>query len=363
MAKEQVEPPEHVRWRSIGESVTSPYMNTQRKEVFIDPCECIKKLFDAAKAAVDKVPKEDAVFGGSQRAAAMRTVRGVNQFHAHVKAYEFAKTAATIYNNTVPGKWRVATEAQLKECGLKSTDDLQLIKYEKGAKKNSQFKAHIAIPENLAFCEPMPATLVFKGTNPKETEDLLNNLQQGIEIHSEHYQKAVQLGAMVKNASRPMAIAGHSLGGGLAAACAHTSGKDTWTFNAAGVHSNTVQRYGEVPVPANIQAYRHEGEMLTAVQEPGWLVRFAQVLVPPVAGVWLGGPMGAVIGGWVATKLVRMPAAPGTKHDLPCINDEWHAAQRHKMKETLSSFNKMLREMEAELRKQTGVQCKQPVVV
>jgi hypothetical protein len=355
MAKEQMEPPAHMRWRKIGESVTSHYMNTQRKDVFIDPCECIKKLFDAAKAAVDKVPKQDAVFVGSQRAAAMRTVRGVNRFQAHVKAYEYAKTAEAIYRDTVPGKWRVASEAQVKECGLESEGDLVLLKFDKNGRPiKTPFKAHIAIPANQLFCESMPATLVFKGTTV--LEDWLNNAQQGMDMDSDYYKKAVELGAMIKNARRPVSISGHSLGGGLAAACAYTCGKDAWTFNAAGLHPNTVERYGEVPVPANIQAYRHEGEVLTAVQEPGWVGKFARIALPIVT-------LGPLLGNLVSTKLREMPSAPGTKHDLPCIQDDWDSVERHGMSNTLMSFNKMLREAEDELRQQTGVQCKQPVIV
>ena len=365
MKPEAVEytPPAHVRWREVGESVTSHYMNTQRKDVFIDPCECIKKLFDAAKAAVDKVPKQDAVFGGSQRAAAMRTVRGVNQFHAHFKAYEFGKTCATIYQSTVPPRWRVATGAQIKECGLKSEADLVLEDFDKdGRPQTTHFKAHIAIPENQEFCEPMPATLVFRGTVmdtwDQAKESWLNNVQQGMDIHSDYYKKAVELGSLLKGASRPVAIAGHSLGGGLASACAHTCGKDAWTFNAAGLHPKTVERYSfKKPVPAAIRAYRHEGEVLTAAQEPGWAAKFAQVVLPILV-------LGPTLGSLVSRKLRQIPTAPATQqHDLPSMNDEWTALERHGMKETLDSFNLMLREMEAELRQQTGVQCKQPVVV
>ena len=356
-------PPTHVRWRKVGESVTSHYMNTQRKDVFIDPCECIKKLFDAAKAAVDKVPKQDAVFGGSQRAAAMRTVRGVNQFHAHFKAYEYGKTCATIYENKVPPNWNVATAADIKACGLESESDLVLEFFDKdGRPKPTHFKAHIAIPENSMFCEPMPATLVFRGTVndtwDQAKESWLNNAQQGMDMDSDYYRQAVRLGVRLKGASRPVSISGHSLGGGLAAACAHTCGKDAWTFNAAGLHPNTVERYSfKKPVPATIRAYRHEGEVLTAVQEPGWAMRFAQVLLPMLA-------LGPTLGGMVARKLRQMPVAPATqRHDLPCMNDDWDAMERHNMNNTLDSFSLMLREMEGQLRQQTGVQCQQPVVV
>jgi hypothetical protein len=65
----------------------------------------------------------------------------------------------------------------------------------------------------------------------------------------------------------------------------------------------------------------------------------------------------------VAKQLRQLPAAPGTKHDLPCIYGDWDSLDRHDINHTLDSFNKMLREAEDELRQQTGVQCTQPVIV
>ena len=42
-----------------------------------------------------------------------------------------------------------------------------------------------------------------------------------------------------------------------------------WTFNAAGLHSTTVEKYGGslLGEADNIQAYRVEGELLTKIQE------------------------------------------------------------------------------------------------
>lgn len=348
--------PEHVRWRKVGESMTSPYANTERKEVLIDPCECIKKFFDAAKAIAAK-PIQNDVFG-DKKAKAMRAVRGVRNFHANFKAYEYGKTAEAVYGTKAPNKWRVATNEEVRDYGLQRRADLKLDD-RKG--KPSNFKAEIYIPVAARFCEPMPAVLVFKGTDPN-IEDVLNNIEQGADWDSDYYRKAVRLGVKLKGAKKTIVIAGHSLGGGLASACAHTCGKDSWTFNAAGLHPNTVERYGEKPVPAKVEAYRHEGELLTAVQEPGWAQQFAQTVVPPTVG-WLGGPLGLFVGAWLAKKLNEAPAAVGTKHDIVCADATLNATDRHRMTKTLVSFNAQLRQAEAELRQQTGVQCNQPVIV
>lgn len=358
MTETQGNKPEHVRWRQIGESVTSEYMNTQRKEVLIDPCECITKFFNAAETALNRATGNDAFSGKRERA--MHTLRDVHHFRANVEAYEYGKTAEAAYGNTPPAKWRLATERELREYGFKGSKDLTL-KNKKGV--SSSFKAQLYLPINLRFCKPMPAVLAFKGTTMTELEDWLNNLQQGMDVNSKYYEKAVFLGMRrIKSARKPIVIVGHSLGGGLASACSRASGKDAWTFNAAGLHPNTVDKYGATLNQSQIEAFRHEGEVLTAVQEPGWLGRFAQVVVPTVTGLWLGGPLGAVVGGWVAKRFVDIPCAPGAKHSIACINEKWSGIERHSMDKTLMSFNQMLRDVETELREQTGVQCHQPVI-
>ena len=212
------------------------------------------------------------------------------------------------------------------------------------------------------FCDKMPATLVFKGTTV--LEDWLNNLQQGIDVEADYYRRAVKLGfKALKTSNKPIVVVGHSLGGGLAAACATASGKNCWTFNAAGLHPDTLAKYGATPQATAIEAYRHEGEVLTALQEPHWAVRYASVLVPPLAGLWAGGPMGVFAGMVLAKKLTELPSAPGTKHEIPCIKEQWNGIDRHGMGNTLMSFHKMLRDAEADLRQQTGVQCTQAVIV
>ncbi|MFM7024979.1 MAG: hypothetical protein ACKOWC_02820 [Limnohabitans sp.] len=356
-------PPEHVRWRKVGESVTSPYRNTQRKEVFIDPCECIKKFFDAAKAIAERPAPYDPT--GSQQAKAMRPLRGVRRFHADYKAYEYGKTAEAVYGDSAPAKWRIASKEELREYGFKNPNELEIeIKDADGSIGKSPFKAQIYVPVNERFCEPMPAVLVFKGTTMTEPKDWANNAEQAMDAESDYYRKAVRIGAkQLKQAKKPIVVVGHSLGGGLAAACAQAAGKDCWTFNAAGLHPNTLQKYGEKALPVNIEAYRHEGEVLTAVQEPGWAVEFAKVIVPPLAGFWYGGPLGAFAGAYSAYKLHKLPAAPGNRHSIACANDRWDAVDRHGMANTLISFNQQLRQAEATLREQTGVQCAQPVVV
>ena len=55
----------------------------------------------------------------------------------------------------------------------------------------------------------------------------------------------------------------------MASAASMASGKPAWTFNAAGLHAGTVEKYGGSIIGStdNIQAYRVKGELLTKLQE------------------------------------------------------------------------------------------------
>ena len=124
--------PDHVRWREVAVSQTTLNTNFERKVVLIDPYECIKKLFEASKAGIKKLPHGDLF--GEKKAQAMRTLRNLNHFRADVDAYEYAKTAEAIYGEDAPGKWRKAAEAQLKDYGLQGAGDLEIVEFKNGKK-------------------------------------------------------------------------------------------------------------------------------------------------------------------------------------------------------------------------------------
>ena len=75
-------------------------------------------------------------------------------------------------------------------------------------------------------------------------------------------------------------ITGHSLGGGLASAAAIASGEFLcYTFNSAGLHTNTVETYLNIampPIPIGyITDYQVDFDILTGIQNvaDGWLLR------------------------------------------------------------------------------------------
>nr|WP_044180714.1 DUF2974 domain-containing protein [Phytobacter massiliensis] len=131
------------------------------------------------------------------------------------------------------------------------------------------FFARVYAPDEYVFGKDMNPTVVFRGTRPDKMVDWANNAAQGMGLNSPYYDKAVSIGSKLADSAQKIDIAGHSLGGGLASAAGLASGKATWTFNAAGLNSSTVRKYGGELIGdgSSISAYRVNGEMLTKAQE------------------------------------------------------------------------------------------------
>ena len=105
----------------------------------------------------------------------------------------------------------------------------------------------------------------FKGT--ESMEDWLNNGGQAVRGTSDYYRRAQSIGRDVGSVAGTGGVGnvkfvGHSLGGGLASAAAHTSGLPATTFNSAGLHGFNRSWFNPPP----IDAVRVDGEILTALQ-------------------------------------------------------------------------------------------------
>ncbi len=122
-------------------------------------------------------------------------------------------------------------------------------------------------------------TLAFAGSN--DAPDWFNNLAQGLGLDAAQYRQAVALAKDARLAfGDELAITGHSLGGGLAAAAALAVDAPAVTFNAAGVSSATLRDAGLEPQAARaaadagqVRRYAIDGEILTEVQEDVPLLR------------------------------------------------------------------------------------------
>jgi hypothetical protein len=121
--------------------------------------------------------------------------------------------------------------------------------------------------------------LAYVGSN--DIPDWLNNLAQGVGLDAAQYRQAVALAKDAKLAfGDRLAITGHSLGGGLAAAGSIATGSAAVTFNAAGVSDETFRRIGldpdaarQVAAAGQVRRYAVDGEILTEMQQHVPLVK------------------------------------------------------------------------------------------
>lgn len=121
--------------------------------------------------------------------------------------------------------------------------------------------------------------LAFAGSN--ELQDWTGaNIRQGLGWQAEQFDEAVQLAQLADAAfGDNLAITGHSLGGGLAATASLATGNAAVTFNASGVHDDTMRDLGLDPAAAKadaeagqIRRYNIDGEALTQAQQDVWVL-------------------------------------------------------------------------------------------
>lgn len=151
---------------------------------------------------------------------------------------------------------------------------------------DSGFRAEIYIPDKRVFGEDVKPVVVFKGSTGaiidpaapggrRESggEDFLNNGQQAVGLRSDYYDRAMQLATIVNGRSKGnFEITGHSLGGGMASAASAVTGVRATTFNSAGLHPQTAERFSkENGLPTfntqdTVHTYQTSGEVLNDVQ-------------------------------------------------------------------------------------------------
>lgn len=165
--------------------------------------------------------------------------------------------------------------------------------------KDTAFKSAIYKKDPLVWGEDVKPSyeIAFRGSTLAE-EDWQNNFAQNANEESRYYQRAVRIGNVIadRGHANDVEMVGHSLGGGLASAAQGGAGSVAATFNAAGLHPDTVKRYSTIAdrVQADadkIVAYHVDGEVVNATQEKGLLSLFAnsavgrpEVLAPASVG-------------------------------------------------------------------------------
>jgi hypothetical protein len=182
------------------------------------------------------------------------------------RAQESALLAADVYNDrpSPPPGFRVADRDDLDRLNLTQSMLEQ---------PGSSFRARVYVTGEDADERYVVA---FRGS--QSGEDWLNNGQQAVGTDSESYNKALATGQRLSRSDAPATLTGHSLGGGLASAASIASGRPADTFNAAGLHGDTIRDAGQIAAAAGrsagtVEAFHVRGEALTAAQEgtDGWL--------------------------------------------------------------------------------------------
>ena len=112
-----------------------------------------------------------------------------------------------------------------------------------------------------AFERPPKLVIAYAGTEDKK--DIMADLRQGIGLKDKQYNQAMRLAkTVVKNIDKDeIDVTGHSLGGGLASAATVVAGTKGYTFNAAGLHANTVKR---PPYGVSRTAMQEQGDLIDA---------------------------------------------------------------------------------------------------
>lgn len=120
---------------------------------------------------------------------------------------------------------------------------------------------------------PPAYTVSFRGTEEWTGSDMGANKDQALgNAQTPYYSRAQEIARNMEikqlrdgAAKSSTKFVGHSLGGGLASAAAVAVDGNATTFNAAGLHANTIAAGGRAN--GNVTAIRVKGEALTALQE------------------------------------------------------------------------------------------------
>ncbi|WP_334183081.1 hypothetical protein [Novosphingobium sp.] len=174
-----------------------------------------------------------------------------------------ALLAQDVYNDVAqpPEGYRVADAADLQVLGLSPA-----------LLGQGEFRARVYATGEGASTE---YTIAFRGS--QSAADWVNNAQQGLGFDSAHYRAALAIGERIarSDAAEQVRFTGHSLGGGLASAAAIASGRPADTFNAAGLHDDTIADARAIhaaaasPTEAQVDSWQVQGEILSLIQDGG----------------------------------------------------------------------------------------------
>jgi hypothetical protein len=174
---------------------------------------------------------------------------------------DLARISADVYEQTGEGLngYRLLTDGELNALGINRST------LEDPA---TGFRAAVYVKDGQYV-------VAFAGTDPTQLGDLAADADQGLGFDSPQYEMARSLGLrLTEQLGDNVVFTGHSLGGGLASHAALSTGGTAVTFNAAGLHDETIRSAGLDPEKARraaengqIRAFRNHNDPLTGAQE------------------------------------------------------------------------------------------------
>ena len=182
-----------------------------------------------------------------------------------------ARRGVSTFAPVLPGTWQRMDDAAVRAAGI----DPSLLHDGK-----SGFDASLYRDASGAVA------VAYAGTD--EGKDWRHNFRQGLGFEDAQYDQAIALAQQAKQAfGNDVVLTGQSLGGGLAAAASMVSEVPAVTFNAAGVHDKTLERYGfdadvlkQQAEQGLIRSYRVKNELLTHLQEDSIPLKWAMPDAP-----------------------------------------------------------------------------------
>lgn len=182
-----------------------------------------------------------------------------------------ARRGKSSFEPALPGTWARMDDAAVRAAGIDPTL-LHDVK--------SGFDASLYRDASGAV------VVAYAGSD--EWKDWPHNFRQGLGFQDAQYDQAIALAQEAKRAfGDNVILTGQSLGGGLAAAASMVNEVPAVTFNAAGVHDRTIERYGfdagvlkQEAEQGLIRTYHVRNEFLTHLQEDSIPLKWAMPDAP-----------------------------------------------------------------------------------
>ena len=230
-------------------------------------------------------PRQEQAFVQQLKAAGNpQATAQANQLQTLYHDQQMAALAADVYQSAEhkgqpPTGWIRASEhpEALASQGFNAKELEQKL-----APNGSGFRAEVYLPDPkilgpgyepvLAFKGSANSVMTANGLRDTTAEDFLaNNFPQSVGLETDYYDRAMSLAVDLQRGGLKYELTGHSLAGGMASAASAVTGNHATTWNAAGLHPVTAERYAQQnpgiavhDVSHLVKSYQVQGELLNA---------------------------------------------------------------------------------------------------